>query len=54
MPAVRLLVVMAVTRDEEMDLLHNAELKEAFDEFDKVRDLTSQGVRCDKSRGVRH
>ena len=44
MPAVRLLVVMAVTRDEEMDLLHNAELKEAFDEFDKVRD------RLDKSR----
>jgi len=22
-------------RDEELDLLHNAELKEAFDEFDK-------------------
>ena len=26
----------AVMRDEELDLLHNAELKEAFDEFDKV------------------
>ena len=25
-----------VMRDEELDLLHNAELKEAFDEFDKV------------------
>ena len=24
-------------RDEELDLLHNAELKEAFDEFDKVK-----------------
>ena len=23
-------------RDDELDLLHNAELKEAFDEFDKV------------------
>ena len=27
---------MAVLRDAELDLLHNAELKEAFDEFDKV------------------
>ena len=25
-----------VMRDDELDLLHNAELKEAFDEFDKV------------------
>ena len=29
-------VMAAVMRDEELDLLHNAELKEAFDEFDKV------------------
>ena len=32
-------VVMAM-RDEELDLLHNAELKEAFDEFDKVEIFT--------------
>ena len=29
-------VMAGILRDQELDLLHNAELKEAFDEFDKV------------------
>ena len=28
--------IFVPSENEELDLLHNAELKEAFDEFDKV------------------
>ena len=35
-PQITKVVMAGVMRDEELDLLHNAELKEAFDEFDKV------------------
>ena len=36
-PQIANVVMGGPMRDEELDLLHNAELKEAFDEFDKVK-----------------
>ena len=33
--------ILGVMRDQELDILHNAELKEAFDEFDKVKIMLS-------------
>ena len=35
-----------VMRDDELDLLHNAELKEAFDEFDKVEHFNILNLPC--------
>ena len=35
-----------VMRDDELDLLHNAELKEAFDEFDKVEQFNIMTLPC--------
>ena len=35
-----------VMRDDELDLLHNAELKEAFDEFDKVEQFNILILPC--------
>ena len=44
-----------VMRDEELDLLHNAELKEAFDEFDKVEivvTLTRRVIRAQTKKAL--